>query len=112
MQLYLDYGTKKAQIATQLVNGSSYTSDWVDFNGNDVKSFVLQSSYNYAEARRCWFDNLKIEMIQAGEPDAIVELKDAANAQKHVAAKKHLVDDKLVIETANGTFNAAGAQVK
>lgn len=110
MQLYLDYGTKKAQLATQLGNGTTYTSDWVEFNGNDVKTFVLESNYNYAQGRRCWFDNLKIEVIQAGDPTAVSEVK-AADAQAKAAAKK-VVNGQLVIETAKGTFNAAGAQVK
>ena len=109
MQLYLDYGTKKAQIASQ-VGSKTYTSDWVEFNGNDVKTFVLESNYNYAQGRRCWFDNLKIEVIQAGDPTAVSEVK-AADAQAKAAAKK-VVNGQLVIETAKGTFNAAGAQVK
>ena len=109
MQLYLDYGTKKAQLATQ-AGGKTYTSDWVEFNGNDVKTFVLESNYNYAQGRRCWFDNLKIQVIQAGDPTAVSEVK-AADAQAKAAAKK-VVNGQLVIETAKGTFNAAGAQVK
>lgn len=109
MQLYLDYGTKKAQLATQ-AGGKTYTSDWVEFNGNDVKTFVLESNYNYAQGRRCWFDNLKIQIIQAGDPTAVSEVK-AADAQAKAAAKK-VVNGQLVIETAKGTFNAAGAQVK
>lgn len=109
MQLYLDYGTKKAQLATQ-VGSKTYTSDWVEFNGNDVKTFVLESNYNYAQGRRCWFDNLKIEVIKAGDPTAVSEVK-AADAQVKAAAKK-VVNGQLVIETAKGTFNAAGAQVK
>ena len=109
MQLYLDYGTKKAQLATQ-AGGKTYTSDWVEFNGNDVKTFVLESNYNYAQGRRCWFDNLKIQIIQAGDPTAVSEVKDA-DAQAKAAAKK-VVNGQLVIETAKGTFNAAGAQVK
>ncbi|MBQ6760923.1 MAG: hypothetical protein IJP47_05820 [Prevotella sp.] len=109
MQLYLDYGTKKAQLATQ-VGSKTYTSDWVEFNGNDVKTFVLESNYNYAQGRRCWFDNLKIEVIKAGDPTAVSEVK-AADAQAKAAAKK-VVNGQLVIETAKGTFNAAGAQVK
>ena len=109
LRLHLDYGTKKAQLATQ-AGGKTYTSDWVEFNGNDVKTFVLESNYNYAQGRRCWFDNLKIQVIQAGDPTAVSEVK-AADAQAKAAAKK-VVNGQLVIETAKGTFNAAGAQVK
>ena len=44
------------------------------------------------------------------------EVKKAAAkkpaAKKAAAPAKKVVDGQLVIETANGTFNAAGAQVK
>ena len=109
MQFYLDYGTKKAQLSTQRDNGESYTSDWLDFSGSVVNSFIVESNYTNND-RRCWFDNLKIEVIQAGDPTAVSEVK-AADAQAKAAAKK-VVNGQLVIETAKGTFNAAGAQVK
>lgn len=109
MQFYLDYGTKKAQLSTQRNNGESYTSDWLDFSGSVVNSFIVESNYTNND-RRCWFDNLKIEVVQAGDPTAVSEVK-AADAQAKAAAKK-VVNGQLVIETAKGTFNAAGAQVK
>lgn len=109
MQFYLDYGTKKAQLSTQRNNGESYTSDWLDFSGSVVNSFIVESNYTNND-RRCWFDNLKIEVIKAGDPTAVSEVK-AADAQAKAAAKK-VVNGQLVIETAKGTFNAAGAQVK
>ena len=109
MQFYLDYGTKKAQLSTQRDNGESYTSDWLDFSGSVVNSFIVESNYTNND-RRCWFDNLKIEVIQAGDPTAVSEVK-AADAQAKAAAKK-VVNGQLIIETAKGTFNAAGAQVK
>lgn len=109
MQFYLDYGTKKAQLSTQRNNGESYTSDWLDFSGSVVNSFIVESNYTNND-RRCWFDNLKIEIIKAGDPNAVAEVK-AADAKVKTAAKK-VVNGQLVIETAKGTFNAAGAQVK
>lgn len=109
MTLYLDYGTKKAKLVS-VIKAGEYSTDWVDFNGNVVKSFKLNSDYNYAHGRRSWFDNLKIEMIPADDPTAVSEVK-AADAQAKAAAKK-VVNGQLVIETAKGTFNAAGAQVK
>lgn len=109
MILCLDYGTKKAQLSTETSSGLT-TSEWVDFNGNLIKSFRLTSNYVNYNNRRCWFDNLKIERISADAPDAVSEVK-AADAQAKAAAKK-VVNGQLVIETAKGTFNAAGAQVK
>lgn len=108
--LYLDYGTKKAKMVNTIPAGVTET-EWVDFDGTEVKTFQVHAKVNGGyNGRRCWFDNLKIERISADAPDAVSEVK-AADAQAKVAAKK-VVNGQLVIETAKGTFNAAGAQVK
>lgn len=108
--LYLDYGTKKAKMVSTIPAGVTET-EWVDFDGTEVKTFQVHAKVNGGyNGRRCWFDNLKIERISADAPDAVSEVK-AADAQAKAAAKK-VVNGQLVIETAKGTFNAAGAQVK
>ena len=108
--MYLDYGTNKAKLSCVSANGEFFT-DWVEFNGKPFTNFVLTCGYSgNASQRRCWFDNLKIQKITADAPDAVAEVK-AADAQAKAAAKK-VVNGQLVIETAKGTFNAAGAQVK
>ena len=62
----MDYGTKTMYCSITSPNGST-TSEPVEFSGIPTQ-FVLQSNYNITNTRRCWFDNLKIEKINAGEP--------------------------------------------
>lgn len=108
--MYLDYGTKKVKLSCVSAAGE-FITDWKDFDGNAFTQFELKCGYaGTASQRRCWFDNLKIQKITADAPDAVSEVK-AADAQAKAAAKK-VVNGQLVIETAKGTFNAAGAQVK
>lgn len=69
MVLYMDYGTKQMQMVTTTPNGV-YASDWAAFDGQELAKFVLSGNYNNSD-RRSWFDNLKIEVIQAGVPTGI-----------------------------------------
>lgn len=69
MVLYLDYGTMQMQLVSTTPKGV-YASDWVAFEGQEVAKFVLSSNYNNSD-RRSWFDNLKIDVIEAGVPTGI-----------------------------------------
>ena len=68
----LDYGRGSMYCVVTSTNGSS-TSNEVALAGIPVK-FVLDCNYdNKFASRRCWFDNLKIERIVAGETDPFVD---------------------------------------
>lgn len=54
--------------------------------------------------------NSTVTMIKINSADAISNI--AADGTEAAAPAKKIVDGQLVIETANGAFNAAGAQVK
>ena len=73
----LDYGTKKAYCTT--INGSkgTFTSEVVDFSSASVAKFILKSNYNN-DARRCWFDNLKIERIKTDPSSAIRNINNTS----------------------------------
>ena len=73
-EVVLDYGTKKMYCITTTNNGTTQTSNQISFDGTPIATFAVASSHENA-ARRCWFDNLKIEQITAGEPSGILTLK-------------------------------------
>ena len=75
-EVILDFGEKSMYCVTTSDKGTVMT-DKAEFDGTIPTSFVLQSNYSN-DARRCWFDNLKIERIAAGEADAIQNVKAAA----------------------------------
>lgn len=67
-QLVLDYGTKQ-MYATTTAGTNFQSTTPVAFEG--VPSlFILRSDYTNAD-RRCWFDNLKIQTLKAGDPTGI-----------------------------------------
>lgn len=71
-EVILDYGRGSMYCVVTSPNGSS-TSNEVALAGIPVK-FVLDCNYdNKFASRRCWFDNLKIERIVAGETDPFVD---------------------------------------
>ena len=70
-EVVLDYGEKSMYCSTT-ANGKSQTSQKRAFNGAKMVKFAVKSDYNVA-ARRCWFDNLKIERIVAGETEPFVD---------------------------------------
>ena len=107
-EVVLDYGTKKMYCTTTTSKGVTQTSEMKDIVG-DIASFVVTSSHEN-KGRRCWFDNLKIEKILAGEPDAVNGVAEVNAAAP--AAVKFVKNGTVLIKTANGTVNAAGAQVK
>lgn len=99
MDFYLDYGTNKMYAATSSDSGQQLTEK-VDFDGSAITAFILHSNTKLSggksyPARRSWFDNLKIEVIKAGEvTDGIT------NVAGPVAAP-----------ALNARYNAAGQQV-
>jgi len=95
-EVIMDYGRKSMYCNISSSNGST-TSQEVALAGIPAK-FVLSCNYdNKFATRRCWFDNLKIQRITAGEtepfvPSAIDTVK--ANTEK-----------------AEGIYNLAGQKV-
>ncbi len=108
IECILDYGEKSMYLTSTTPNGT-HTSDKVSFAGGIPVKFTVQSSYDYAQARRCWFDNLKIEMIQAGPTDPFVGIENAKAAEAKEAPVKVLENGQIII---GGKYNAAGALVK
>ena len=80
-EIILDYGLKTMYCTTTTSNGTTQTSDMISFSGSKMASFSVVSTHANA-ARRCWFDNLKIESIAAGpvDPSAVKDVK-VANAE-------------------------------
>ena len=68
--IVLDYGTKTMYCTTSSSKGT-VTTEAIALPELVPAKFVLYSGYNNAD-RRCWFDNLIIQNIAAGDPnDAI-----------------------------------------
>ena len=67
--------------------------------------FVLQSNYINND-RRAWFDNLKIQRVQAGVPTGISEVNAAAKVK---APTKVLKNGRIII---NGKYAINGMLVK
>lgn len=94
--------------ATCTTAGSMGTVTWNEATLSAVPTrFLIGSNYNVA-ARRCWFDNLVISTVKTTGVKGVADVNAAAPAK---VAKK-LVNGQVLIETVNGTFTAAGAQVK
>ena len=82
IEVIMDYGRKSMYCTINSVNGST-TSEEVVLEAIPTK-FILQCNYNN-DARRSWFDNLKIERIAAGAtepfvPSGIAGVKAAVKA--------------------------------
>lgn len=70
-EVIVDYGKKAMYCSTTAAKGSQ-TTNLVGFDGTKMTKFVVKSDYNNSD-RRCWFDNLKIECVAAGETDPFVD---------------------------------------
>ena len=70
-EVIVDYGKKAMYCSTTAAKGSQ-TTNLVGFDGTKMTKFVVKSDYNNSD-RRCWFDNLKIERVAAGETDPFVD---------------------------------------
>ena len=105
-EVIMDFGTQTQYCNISSPNGST-TSEAVAFTDIPAK-FVLQCNYDDKFAtRRCWFDNLKIERIAAGNVDGISELTNAA--AKVVMPTKVIKNGRIVI---NGKYGVNGMIVK
>ena len=96
-EVVLDYGTKTMYCNIVARTGSQITTP-VKFDGSQVARFLVKSDYNNAD-RRCWFDNLKIQRINA----AAVEAKGDANGDGTV----DVADVDFVIEAIGGEYTKA-----
>lgn len=70
-EVIVDYGKKAMYCSTTAAKGSQ-TTNLVGFDGTKMTKFVVKSDYNNSD-RRCWFDNLKIERVLAGETEPFVD---------------------------------------
>ena len=91
--IVLDYGAQTMYCTTSGSKGTVISETFALTKGAPSK-FVIYSNYGNADQRRCWFDNLKIQNIAAGAPDAI----DAVEIVKAV--------------TNNAMYNLMGQQIK
>lgn len=106
-EVILDYGEGSVYCTTTSDKGT-FTTEKKVFDKSVPVQFVLQSNYINND-RRCWFDNLKIETIQAGPTDPYVGIENAKAADAKEAPVKVLENGQIII---GGKYNAAGALVK
>lgn len=107
-EVIMDYGRQSMYCTISSPNGSTASSE-VAFAGVPVK-FVLQCDYdNKFATRRCWFDNLKIERIQAGETEQFDAIQEINNDAKVVAPSKVLKNGRIII---NGKYGINGMLIK
>lgn len=93
-EVVLDYGKGKMYCETSGSKGT-FRTDEVDLATAQVPAtFVMKSNYDNA-ARMCWFDNLKIVNIAAGEYDGIFSVNS----------------DKVEVKNANVKYNLAGQRI-
>ena len=107
-EIVFDFGEKSMYCSTN-ANGKSQTSEKKPFAEATLTSFVVKSDYNNS-GRRCWFDNLKIGCIKAGETtpfDGIQEIN--TNDAKVVAPSKVLKNGRIII---NGKYGINGVLIK
>lgn len=102
-EVILDYGKMAMYATINSVNGST-TSEEVAIDAIPNR-FVLQCNYNN-NGRRAWFDNLKIERVQAGAVTGITEVNAAAKVK---APTKVLKNGRIII---NGKYAINGMLVK
>ena len=84
-EVILDYGEGTMYCTTTSKKGVVTTAKQ-EFTGVIPRSFILQSNYDDKfSSRYCWFDNLKIQRITAGEVITGIEnVKTVAKAQDNV----------------------------
>ena len=87
--LKIDYASKT--VSGQVINGTNGTCNGVavpmitpEDGDNVITQFIIGSNYNSADARRCWFDNLKIYKYAGGtvgdvNGDGAVDVADISN---------------------------------
>ena len=108
-EVILDYGEGSMYVTTVSGKGTVTTAKKV-FDKQIPRSFILKSNYDDKFAsRRCWFDNLKIETIQAGPAEQYVGIENAKAADAKEDPVKVFENGQIII---GGKYNAAGAVVK
>ena len=92
-EVILDYGKETMYATTTSAKGTVMTEEQ-EFDLTIPNAFVLQCNYNNND-RRCWFDNLKIVRVTAGEydPTGIAEVK--ANVKANQGAIYNLAGQKV-----------------
>lgn len=111
LEIILDYGEKSMYLTSTIPSGSAATEK-VAFSGAIPTKFIVQSGYNYAPARRCWFDNLKVEQITAGSTEQFVPsgIEEISNeAAKVKAPTKVFKNGRIII---NGKYGINGVLIK
>ena len=112
--LEVDYANKT--VKGSLLNGKGQTVEGApmpfrpdtDIADQLITKFVVGSNYNNND-RMCWFDNLKIEVIQAGATEPFVGIENAKAAAAKEVPVKVFENGQIII---GGKYNAAGAVVK
>ena len=108
-EIVFDFGEKSMYCSTS-ANGKSQTSEKFVFDEATLTSFVVKSDYNNSD-RRSWFDNLKIQFIQAGATDPFdpTGIENAKVADVKEAPVKVFENGQVII---GGKYSAGGALVK
>ncbi len=103
-EVILDFGEGSIYTTTTSAKGVVTTAKQ-SFDKSVPVKFVLQSNYINND-RRAWFDNLKIQRVQAGVPTGISEVNAAAKVK---APTKVLKNGRIII---NGKYAINGMLVK
>jgi len=106
-EVILDFGEGSIYTTTTSAKGVVTTAKQAFDKSVPVK-FVLQSNYINND-RRCWFDNLKVQRITAGEAPALDGISEVNAAAKVKAPTKVLKNGRIVI---NGKYAINGMLVK
>lgn len=109
-EILLNYADKTMQANTTYGTAAKFENE-IQSMPEEVgtfKTIKFNSTYNNGE-RCCWLDNVKVEVVH-DVPSGINEVN--ASSAAATKAVKAIEDGQLVIKTAKGTFNVAGARVK
>lgn len=101
--IVLDYGTKTMYCTTSSSKGT-VTTEAIALPEVAPAKFVLYSSYNNVD-RRCWFDNLLIQNIAAGDPagvESIEAIRPVDNNMYNLQGQRIIAPVKGQIYIQNG----------
>lgn len=100
--IVLDYGTKTMYCTTSSSKGT-VTTEVIALPELVPAKFVLYSSYRNVD-RRCWFDNLIIQNIAAGDPASVesVVVRPVDNSMYNLQGQRILAPVKGQIYIQNG----------
>ncbi len=92
----LDYGKGKMYCSTTNSSRGNATTEEVDLDATQIPAqFIIKTDYTGADARNCWFDNLKISNIAAGEYSGISNVAKEKNSVKN-DVKYNLAGQRIV----------------